>query len=65
MTGEIALRNKYYGETSYMLVDNIMLAEEQIEIILQTSVHLKSALCGWIDAKSDDDFEAKIWIVEK
>lgn len=65
VTGEIALRNKYHGETSYMLVDNIMLAEEQIEIILQTSVHLKSALCGWIDAKSDDDFEAKIWIVEK
>ena len=48
-----------------MLVDNIMLAEEQIEIILQTSVHLKSALSGWIDAKSNDDFEAKIWIVEK
>lgn len=65
VTGEIAMRNKYYGETSYMICDDSTQIDKYIEIILNTSDNIKSAVCGWVDARSDSDFEAKMWIVEK
>ena len=65
VTGEIALRNKYHGETSYLVVDDLTLIEEYIEIFMDTSLLIKSAICGWIDTRGKNDFEADLWIIEK
>lgn len=65
VTGEIALRNKYHGETSYLVVDDLTLIDEYIETFMDTSLLIKSAICGWIDTRGKNDFEANLWIIEK
>lgn len=63
VTGEIAIRNKYHGETSlYMLPDK----DEQMmqEIIKATFADrgTRSIIAGWVDYENDDSFEADISI---
>ena len=65
VAGEIALRNKYHGETSYFAVDNPSLMEEHVEVFMQTSPHVQSVICGWIDAVDKTDFEAQMWLIRK
>lgn len=59
VTGEIALRNKYHGETAFYVVDHRddALMEQVVTSSLQgTNVH--GVICGWVDYESDDNFEA-------
>ena len=65
VTGEIALRNKYHGETSYFALEDKTEMERHITIILETTPSINSAICGWIDAVDPQDFEAEIYIIEK
>lgn len=65
VTGEIALRNKYHGETSYFIVDNSSLMEEYVEAFIQTSPHIQSIIYGWLDVADKNNFEAQIWLVKK
>lgn len=63
VTGEIAIRNKYHGETSlYMLPDK----DEQMmqELIKATFADngTRSMIAGWLDYENDDSFEADISI---
>lgn len=63
VTGEIAIRNNYHGETSlYMLADK----DEQMmqEIIKATFADsgTRSLIAGWVDYENDDSFEADISI---
>lgn len=66
VNGEISIRNGYRGETCfYILPDK---DERRISEILQTSFmdsNVDSILAGWIEYKSDVDFEAEIFIIEK
>lgn len=64
VTGEIALRNKYHGETSYIVVENKLQMECYIKTISESINSFTSMICGWIDAKGKDDFEAELWIME-
>lgn len=64
VTGEIALRNNYHGETSYIVVENKQQMEWHIDTLTKTSTSFNSMICGWIDAKGKNDFEAELWIVE-
>ena len=64
VTGEIALRNNYHGETSYIVVENKQQMEWHIDTLTKTSRTFNSMICGWIDAKGKNDFEAELWIVE-
>lgn len=64
VTGEIALRNNYHGETSYIVVENKQQMEWHIDTLIKTSRTFNSMICGWIDAKGKNDFEAELWIVE-
>ena len=64
VTGEIAIRNKYYGETSFIVMehcdDNIMARE------LQNAFHdpmTKSILGGWLDCTDENHFEAHIFLI--
>ena len=66
VTGEIAIRNKYFGETSFIVLDDF---DEQIMAQqLQNAFHdptTKSVLGGWLDCTDENHFEAKIILVEK
>lgn len=65
VTGEIAIRNHYYGETSFYILPER--DESQIETILRVSYldpATKSILCGWVDYVDDDHFEARLKILD-
>ncbi|MDO4165145.1 MAG: beta-ketoacyl synthase N-terminal-like domain-containing protein, partial [Bacteroides sp.] len=60
LPGEIALRNKYYGETSYLAQESPECVEHLIGQLLRcTGVH--SVLGGWIDASSTERFETTLY----
>ena len=61
VTGEIAIRNHYQGETSFYILPERN--DELIHQILEASLgdpSTKSILGGWIDYEDDKHFEARI-----
>lgn len=62
VAGEIALRNKYHGETSYLMQNNAEGMGKQLERVFAAAPHLNSAIAGWIDAPSKTDFTAEVAI---
>jgi 3-oxoacyl-[acyl-carrier-protein] synthase-1 len=65
VTGEIAMRNLYHGETSFYITDERN--DEQIKQTLIASFadkKTKSIVGGWIDYQDDSHFEADIYITE-
>ena len=65
VTGEIAIRNKYYGETSFLVMeqyDEGVMARE-----LQNAFRdpmTKSILGGWLDCTDENHFEALIFLID-
>ena len=60
VTGEIAIRNGYYGETSFYVLDAY--DEATIRATVEASFlddTTQSVLCGWVDCESEDKFEAR------
>jgi 3-oxoacyl-[acyl-carrier-protein] synthase-1 len=61
VTGEIAIRNKYHGESSF-----ILLPEKSLEAMDQAieraflDPETTSVLTGWVEAVSDTEFEAEL-----
>lgn len=63
VTGEIAIRNHFHGETSFFILPNK--DERMMEKILQASCRddqSKSFLTGWIDYEDERHFEADLKI---
>ncbi len=60
VTGEIAIRNKYLGETMYYALEH----EEQLLPLVEATLSDKitSVLGGWIDAVDNEHFIAKLHI---
>lgn len=65
VTGEIAMRNSYHGETSFYIVAsrNDILAANIVSASL-ADASANSAVAGWIDYYDDSHFEADIYIAE-
>lgn len=65
VTGEIAIRNAYRGETSFYILqsDNRARTDAIIRATLADG-HTHSLLTGWIDCPDDNRFEARLSIVE-
>ena len=65
VTGEIAIRNKYYGETSFIVMEhcdeNIMARELQNAFLDPMT---KSILGGWLDCTDENHFEAKLFLMD-
>ena len=64
VTGEIAIRNKYHGESEFILLP------ERSEEAMDQSVarafldpETASVLTGWVEALSDTEFSADMMIV--
>lgn len=65
VTGEIAIRNGYHGETSfYVLAEKNEQLMEEVLMTAWQDAHTKSAITGWIDFEDDTHFEADLYIVE-
>lgn len=65
VTGEIAIRNHYHGETSFYILPQEDVV--QMREILETTFmdrNTKSVLTGWIDYVDDSHFEANLFIME-
>ena len=63
VTGEIAIRNKYYGETSFIVTENCdekIMARELQNAFLDPMT--KSILGGWLDCTDEDHFEVHIFL---
>ena len=66
VTGEIAIRNKYYGETSFIVVESCdaQIMARQLMNVFQDPM-TQSILGGWLDCTDENHFEARLFLVEK
>ena len=66
VTGEIAIRNKYYGETSFYVLENKdeAVMKEIVEQAFQDPV-TESAMAGWLECSDPEHFEADLYLIEK
>jgi 3-oxoacyl-[acyl-carrier-protein] synthase-1 len=66
VTGEIAIRNKYLGETSFYVLDE--LNEATIETTINAAFQdemTHSVLGGWLECENKDLYEARLFIAEQ
>jgi 3-oxoacyl-[acyl-carrier-protein] synthase-1 len=64
VTGEIAMRNGYHGETSFFILPERN--EEMMQQIIKSTFQdkaIKSLITGWVDYYSDSDYEADLVII--
>lgn len=64
VTGEIAIRNCYYGETSYLAQEHDGNVMNFIEQALEAD-GTSSVLGGWIEMADKENFETKLYIAKK
>lgn len=64
VTGEIAIRNHYHGETTYLLQD-IPVDARPLLFQALSSPETRSVLGGWLDIADPDHFEAKLYIINQ
>lgn len=66
VTGEIAIRNHYYGETNFYVLDH---ADPQVmaETICNTfaDTETESIMTGWCECSDENTFDVLMFIVEK
>lgn len=64
VTGEIAIRNRYYGETDYLLMGDKDWDEMRRHIdAVFSDGHAESVLAGWLDCYDENHFTAELIIV--
>lgn len=63
VTGEIAIRNGYHGETSYFVQES---SENVFGLMTRTLCHsgADSVIGGWIDIDNETNFEANLMIIK-
>ncbi len=64
VTGEIAIRNKYFGETCFYVADGMPELLSLAELTLQTTPQ-QSALVGWVECTDEQNFYANIKLIWK
>ncbi len=66
VTGEIAIRHQYHGETSFYILnqhDEQLMNQVVSASFADPATH--SAITGWLDYQDDEHFEADIYISER
>lgn len=66
VTGEIAIRNHFYGETNFMVLPQYDASrmEQMIKAAFQDP-STESLVTGWLDCQSESDFYAFMFIVNR
>jgi len=64
VTGEICIRNKYYGDSTSFVLSQFD-ARNIMEILMASSADKSqtSVLCGWVDCRSEEDFDAMMMLL--
>ncbi|MBR5688717.1 MAG: hypothetical protein IKX36_12300 [Prevotella sp.] len=65
VTGEIAIRNKYTGETNLIVLprrDDQQIQQHARQLFLDGTA--TSVITGWIDAPDNEHFAADMWIIQ-
>lgn len=66
VTGEIALRHQYHGETAfYALPEKDPTVIQQLLQATFRDPTVRSILCGWVDCTSEDEFEATLQLIRR
>ena len=66
VTGEIAIRHQYRGETSfYILPERDEVLMHQLFNSAFSDEHTNSLLGGWLDYEDSQHFEAALWIAQR
>lgn len=66
VTGEIAIRNHYHGETSFYILqskDERQMLDVQMTAFMDEAT--QSIISGWVDYEDESHFEADLYIVER
>lgn len=66
VTGEIAIRNHYYGETSFYVIDEF--SENTLLQVCQLTFcdgHTQSLICGWVDYANESSFNALLFLCSR
>ena len=66
ITGEIAIRNKYYGETSLYILPEY--SERTMSQVLSSAFldgNMRSIISGWIDCPNEENFIATLFLMER
>ncbi|MBP5548589.1 MAG: hypothetical protein J6X58_06855 [Bacteroidales bacterium] len=66
VTGEIAIRNRYYGETNFFVLPGA--DPEQMSKVIEMSFcddKLQSLLTGWIDCEDEEHYDALMFIANR
>lgn len=58
VTGEIAIRNKFYGESGFYVVED---KETLMEIVRSSG--MKAGIVGWVECRGRNDFEADVELI--
>lgn len=65
LTGEIAIRNHYYGETNFIVLPHLDSAAMADGIRMSfTDRDLRSLLTGWVDCYSETSFDLLLFLVD-
>ncbi len=64
VTGEIAIRNQYYGETCFYILNTPEELMRFAELTLATTLHT-SVLAGWVECTDENHFYANIKLIWK
>ena len=66
VTGEIAIRNQYFGETSFIVLPDRdpQIMARQLQNAFQDPM-TESILGGWLDCTDENHFEAEIYLLYK
>jgi len=65
VTGEIAIRNKYAGETSAFVLESFDPEQILDQIVLAFQDRMtRSVLAAWIDCPSDEEWAARGWLID-
>ncbi|MBQ0095834.1 MAG: hypothetical protein KBT49_08650 [Bacteroidetes bacterium] len=66
VTGEIAIRNHYRGETSFYVVEKADAAQMAFHLSCAfADTVTESVLAGWVDSRHNDDFQAFFTLVRR
>lgn len=66
VTGEIAIRNHYHGETTFLVIDQQ--EDEQLNSLIAQAFEdemTQSVLGGWLECQDENHFDAQIGIYQK
>lgn len=65
VTGEIAIRHRIHGESSFYVLDDVNATMIRSIVGSSFETSTKGIVCGWLECSSENEFKAALFIVDK